>query len=321
MKPLQPLLTVSAPPHVHCGRTIRGYMAAHILALAPAAVMAVAVFGVGALRVMALAVAASVIVEALCGKVMKVESKVDDFSAVYTGLLLAFLLPASAPWWLVVMGSTVSIVLGKMIFGGLGGNPLCSPLVGWAACRISWPTIMDTDASMLMSTLPAPLHQLKFFGLQAVQNTDYLSLALGNQLGGLGAVQVLALLAGGVFLLIRGYIRLETPLAFLAGLLATAWVYQAIDPAANPSPLFHLLAGGTVFGAFFLATDSSSSPIGLIPSILFGLTTGAMVVIIRVYGVYPDGVPFAVLLTNLFTPLFDRIRPKPFGAAMLKGGR
>jgi len=313
LKPLTPMLTVAVPPHIHCGRTIQRYVLETLLALLPAAILAVAAFGMDALRVMALSCSVAVITEAACNRLMKREPSVDDYSALLTGLLFAFLLPASAPWWLVAIGSVASIALGKMIFGGLGGNPLAPPLVGWALCRISWASFMDTNATMLMSDLPAPLQQLKYFGLDTVSSLDPVSLLLGNQLGGLGEVQVAALIAGGVFLLLRGHIRWQIPFGFLAGLLATAFIYRLMDPTTYAPPLFHLLAGGAVFGAFFLATDESSSPIGAIPALLFGLMAGAMVVIIRVYGIYPDGVPFAILLANLFTPLLDRIRPKPFG--------
>lgn len=314
-KPLDPILVVSVPPHVHCGNTIKGYIRDTLIALLPALIMAVVAFGVSALRVVALSCAVAVLAEAISNRATKTEQSIDDFSALYTGLLFAFLLPASAPWWLVTIGSASSIILGKMIFGGLGANPLSSPLIGWATCRISWGETMDTNATMLMSDLPAPLQDLKFFGVDAIQSLDYTSLLLGNQLGGLGEVQIGALLLGAAFLLVRRHITWQVPTAFIAGVLITAWIYQLIDPTAYASPLFHLLAGGTLFGAFFLATDPASSPIGTIPSIIFGLMAGVMVIIIRVYGIYPDGVPFAILLANLFTPLLDRIRPKPFGGS------
>lgn len=312
-RPIQPILTVTVPPHVHCGRTIKGYMAETLVSLMPALIMAVIAFGMGAMRVVALSCAVAVISEAICNRATKQEQAIDDFSAIHTGLLFAFLLPASAPWWLVTIGSASSIVLGKMIFGGLGGNPLCVPLVGWAVCRISWGPTMDTNATMLMSELPAPLQMLKYFGVESVQSLDSMSLMLGNQLGGLGEIQVLALLAGGIFLIVRRHISWEIPTAFIVGVLATGYIYQLIDAKAYASPLFHLLSGGTLFGAFFLATEPASSPTGRIPALIYGLVAGIMVIVIRVYGIYPDGVPFAVLLANLFTPLLDRIRPKPFG--------
>jgi len=313
LRPQHPILTVSMAPHVHCGRSIRGHMGETIVALAPTVIMAAMAFGMDAVRVMALSCAVAVTAEALCNKLAGRDLAVDDLSALLTGLLFACLLPASAPWWLVTVGSASSIGLGKAIFGGLGATPLCPPLVGWAICAVSWPRFMDTNATMLGSTLPDPLQQWKYFGTDAVAGLDPMALFTGHQLGGLGAVHVAALLAGGVFLLIRRHITWEIPAAFIAGLLSTAWIYQLIDPAAHAAPLFHLLTGSAVFGAFFLVTDPASSPIGRIPSLLYGLLAGIMVVIIRVYGIYPDGVPFAILLANLFTPLLDRIRPRPFG--------
>ncbi|NDV20572.1 electron transporter RnfD [Pseudodesulfovibrio sp. JC047] len=313
LKPLAPILTVASPPHIHCGRTIHRYMLDTLLALCPAVIMAVVIFGMNALRVMALSCAVAVVTDVLCSHLMKREQAVNDWSSLLTGLLFAFLLPASTPWWLVLIGSSASIFLGKMIFGGLGSTPLCAPLVGWTLCRISWGDIMDTNATMLHSQLPAPLQQLKFFGLESIRSIEYSSLALGKQLGGLGEVHILVMVLGGLFLLFRRHIRWSIPTGFILGLLLTAWIYFLIDPTTYAPPFFHLMAGGALFGAFFLATDPASSPIGTIPSLLFGFMAGAMVIIIRVYGIYPDGVPFAILLANLFTPLLDRIRPKPFG--------
>ena len=308
------LYTMAAPPHWHCGRTVPGVMKQYILALLPAALMAVVTYGFPALRVMALSCATAVAVEALCCKVMGRPSSVDDFHAVLIGLLLAFLLPAMAPWWLVMVGAALSIFVAKMLFGGLGGNPLCPPLVGWAILTLSWKTQMDPGAMVLATSLVDPLIQLKYMGLAAAQKMSYADLLLGRQLGGLGASQVLALLAGAAFLVSRGLLKLYVPLSFLAGVLLTGLVYFLMNGAAYPNPVFHLLTGSVVLGACFLATDPNSSPVNRTAMVLFGLTCGIMTVIIRVYGIYPDGVPFAILFANLFTPMFDLIRPKPFGA-------
>ncbi|MDY7000983.1 MAG: RnfABCDGE type electron transport complex subunit D [Thermodesulfobacteriota bacterium] len=308
------ILTVAGAPHWHCGRTVSGYMLHTILALMPAAVMAVGYYGIDALRVMALSCSTAVVVEMLCLRAMEREVTVDDYSAVLSGLLFAFLLPASAPWWLVIIGSAVSIALGKMLFGGLGGNPLCAPLVGWAVCRISWINHMDIDASMLNTEMVNPLSQLKYFGLAAASQFSYSDLFFGNQLGALGSVQIVGLLIGGAYLLARRQIRYQIPAAFIAGLLVTALIYYWIDSAVYAPPLFHLLTGSVILGAFFLATDSATSPVGNTAMIIFGLLAGSLVIIVRVYGAYPDGVPFAILLANLLMPLLDRIRPKPFGA-------
>lgn len=314
MKPLNPFaLTVSVPPHRHCSVTVRGRMLTILLAMAPAALMAANTFGFPAIRVMALAMSSAVLAEVACCRFMEQESKIEDLHAFTVGLGFAFLLPASAPWWLVAFGSAASIVIGKMMFGPLGGSPFCAPVVGWAVCRISWPAFMDIDASMLTTDLTYPLAQLKNFGLDAVQIMDARALFLGKQLGGLGAVNVAGVLLGGMFLVLRKHISSIIPVGVLAGVSVTAWLLNMTDPAVYAPPVFHLLTGSTVFAAFFLATDGPSSPNRQLPMLLFGLLAGTLIVVIRTYGIYPDGVPFAILLANLFTPALERIRPKVFG--------
>jgi Na+-translocating ferredoxin:NAD+ oxidoreductase subunit D len=308
-----PFLSVSSPPYWHSGRTIKGVMVDYIIALIPALALAVYYYGLNALSVVSLSVATAVVVEALCLKLMERDVSVDDYSAVVVGILFAFLLPAQAPWWVVVVGATISVALGKMVFGGLGANPISAPLIGWAALQISWPEAMNVNIAMLASPLENPLTQLKFVGLQGV-DVSHWDMLIGAQLGYLGSTQVLALLIGGGFLLARRGIRFHIPAAFLGGVFLTGLIYWTIDSSIYPNPMFHLLAGSTVFGAFFLATDPSSSPVGSSAMLLYGILGGAMVVIIRVYGIYPDGVPFAILLASLFASLLDQIRPKPFGA-------
>jgi electron transport complex protein RnfD len=286
----------------------------HLIALLPAVLMAMVHFGFEAFRVLALAGATAVAVEAVCLKLMNREITVDNYSALFTGVAVAFLLPPTAPWWLVIIGATTAIVLGRIVFGGLGANPLCAPLVAWAVCRLSWPAPMDMDLNLLHTTLNYPLTQLKYFGTSSLYQFGYDDLLLGNQIGGLGTSQVLALLLGGAYLLIRKQIRWFIPAAFIGAVFVTAWLFHLSDPNQYAAPMFHVLAGGVMFGAFFLAADPSSSPVGKVPMLLFGAIAGIMVVVIRVYGVYPDGVPFAILLANLLSPLLDRVRPKPFGA-------
>lgn len=307
------LFTVAAPPHWHSGRTVTLVMLETILALLPAAGMAVYYYGFPALRVMALSCATAVAAEALCCKVMERESSVDDFHAVLVGLLFAFLLPATAPWWLVMVGATISIVLGKMLFGGLGGNPLCPPIVGWTVLAISWKTLIDPDAMVLNTDLVNPLTQLKYMGLLAALKVNFANMFVGRQLGPLGGTQVAALFAGGAYLAARGHLKLTIPLSYLIGVFLAAEFFMAKDVFVHPTPIFHVFAGSTVLGAFFLATDPNSSPVNKTAMLLFGLTCGIMTVVIRVYGIYMDGVPFAILLANLFTPMFDLIKPKPFG--------
>ena len=308
----EPVLTVSTAPHWHCGRSVSGLMLETILALLPVTLLAIMQFGFEAARVMALSCVVAVVTEAICLKITGRDVSIDDYSSLLTGLLFAFLLPASAPWWLVIVGSSLSIILGRILFGGPGASPLCAPLVAWAVCKISWKYLMDIDLSMLNTEYLYPLSQLKLYGPEAASGFNYLDLFLGKQLGGLGAVQVSGVLLGGIYLIVRKHIRPHIPLAFLAGVFITASIYFFIDDTRYANPFFHLLTGSVIFGAFFLATDSASSPVGHIPMILFGLIGGIFVIIIRVYSVYPDGVPFAILLANLLTPILDKIRPKPF---------
>jgi len=314
MKTIIPFhLTVSVPPHRHYGTSIRGRMFAILLAMLPAATMGLANYGMPALRVMCLSMSAAIFTEALCHWLMESKSELENLHAFIVGLSFAFLLPASAPWWLVTFGSATSIILGKMIFGPLGGSPFCAPLIGWAVCRISWPAFMDIDASMLSADLTFPLAQLKDFGLNSVMITDTKQLFLGKQLGGLGAVQIAGILLGGIILVAKRHVSSIIPMGVIGGVCITAGLFNMLNPNIYATPGFHLLTGSTLFGAFFLATDGSSSPNRQIPMLLFGLLIGIMIVLIRIYGSYPDGVPFAILIANLFTPVFERIRPRPFG--------
>lgn len=308
------LLAVSAPPFWHCGRTITKSMYLTVLALLPAAIMAVYTWGLPALRVMSLSVAVAVCTEELCSRLMHRTSRTSNFSAVVTGLLFSFLLPAASPWWLVAFGSFLCIAIGKMAFGGLGSSPLSPALVGWAALFISWPLLMNPNAVELNTTLIDPLVRLKFFGVSSVEGISTLDLIFGQQLGALGASQTGLLLLGGMFLCARGVVRWEISVSFVLGLLVTAAIFQGVNPEQYASPIFHLFTGSTILGAFFLATEASCSPNRVIPMVLYGLTGGVLVMLIRNFGVYTDGVPFAILLINLLMPQLENIRPKPFGA-------
>jgi electron transport complex protein RnfD len=305
--------SVAAAPFWHCGKTLQSNMIQTLLALLPVAAMAVYRYGFDALSVMAWACLTAVVTEVLVQKLMGQEPTADDFSALVDGLLLAFLLPATVPAWMVVVGSAAMIILGRMVFGGFGGSPLSAPAVGWGILAISWPDFMDLNGMLLKWDLIEPLSELKYFGLDAIANVSPLSQLLGDNLGALGASQAGLIILAGVYLMSRGILRWFIPVSFLAGVLVTGLIYSLIDPQAYASPIFHLLSGSTLLAAFFLMPYPSSSPAWRLPMLLFGFFGGAMVVIIRTYGIYPDGACFAVLLANLGTPLFDLIQPKPFG--------
>ncbi|MGE4440605.1 MAG: RnfABCDGE type electron transport complex subunit D [Desulfomicrobium sp.] len=307
------IYSVATAPLWHSGRTLQKNMLQTLLALLPVIAMAVYRYGYDAVEVMAWAGLTAVVTEALVQKIMKQAPTSDDFSALVDGLLFAYLLPATAPVWMVVIGSAIMIILGRMVFGGYGGSPICAPALGWAVLAISWPDFMDLNGMLLKWDLIEPLSELKYFGLDAISSVTPMSLLLGENLGALGASQALMVLVGGVYLLSRGVLRWFIPVSFLAGVVLTGLVYNLIDPQLYASPLFHLLSGSTLLAAFFLMPYPSSSPAWRLPMLLFGFFGGVMVIIIRTYGVYPDGVPFAILLANLCTPLFDLIQPKPFG--------
>lgn len=307
------IYSVATAPLWHSGRTLQKNMLQTLLALLPVIAMAVYRYGYDAVEVMAWAGLTAVVTEALVQKIMKQAPTSDDFSALVDGLLFAFLLPGTAPVWMVVIGSAIMIILGRMVFGGYGGSPICAPALGWAVLAISWPDFMDLNGMLLKWDLIEPLSELKYFGLDAISSVTPMSLLLGENLGALGASQALMVLVGGVYLLSRGVLRWFIPVSFLAGVVLTGLVYNLIDPQLYASPLFHLLSGSTLLAAFFLMPYPSSSPVWRLPMLLFGFFGGVMVIIIRTYGVYPDGVPFAILLANLCTPLFDLIQPKPFG--------
>lgn len=313
LKTLMPLFTVDTPPYMHLGFTIRGMIRDTVIALLPAAILAVVAFGVGPIRVMALSMGTAIFADAFCLYLQKRDMRLYDGTALVTGLIFAFLLPPGAPWWLVIIGAAVCSILGRQIFGGLGANPLCPALVGWAVLTISWPTYMDPTAMTLDTDFVDPLLQLKLFGLQSLPEGSEAALFLGQQLGGLGSSQIAAVLAGGFYMLLRRVVRWEIVLSYVLGVVATASLFWCIDPQAYLRPDMYFLTGCTVFAAFFLVTDSSSSPVGPIGMVLFGLLAGTLTVLIRVYGIYPDGAPFAVLVANLATPLLDMIRPVPYG--------
>jgi electron transport complex protein RnfD len=284
-----------------------------LLALLPAAVMAVYRYGYDAAEVIAWAGLTAVVTEFLMQKWMAQDSTSDDFSALFDGVVFAFLLPATVPVWLVVIGSAVTVILGRMVFGGFGGSPVCAPAVGWAVMTVSWPDFMDLNGMLLKWDLVEPLSELKYFGLDAVSGITPTSLLLGENLGALGASQVLLVALGGVYLLATKQLRWFIPVSFLVGVFLTGLVYNIIDPQLYAPPLFHLLSGGTMLAAFFLMPYPSASPVWKLPMLLYGLFGGALLIIIRTYGIYPDGTAFAVLLINLCTPLIDLIQPKPFG--------
>jgi len=313
----QVLLTVSAPPFRHCGAGIARSSYLAMAALAPAAAAGVLHYGVGALAVVSLSVAACMISEALMQKLLGRPVTIRDGSAALTGVLLAMLLPAGAPWWVVVVGAVSAIVVGKQIYGGLGSHPLNATLVGWVMIRISWALHMDADVTLV--NLPgltglSPLVSLRGGYVDLVNLKD---LMLGHVVGTIGSAGLLVLAGGAVLALLR-VVKWEVSLAFLAGaFLGFLLLGSRVLPegsSASVSPLTLMFAGPVMLGAFFLATDAPSSPTQPAGMWIYGAGAGFLSVLIQVYGNYYDaGVPFGILLVSLACPLLDKIRPKALG--------
>jgi electron transport complex protein RnfD len=233
------------------------------------------VHGWGALARLALAAGAAVLFELVVARLMRQKVRVGDLSALGQGLLLALLLPPTAPWWLLLLGVAVALFVGKLIFGGTGGYPLHPVLVGWAVLLLSWGNRVYPVDGALLGTAWTP-----------------------------------AVWIGGLALLLLGHLRWQAPVGMIVGVGLTAAALRQVYPDV-PVPLEQLGQGVLVLGAFFLATDPTVTPANAWPRLLYGLLAGALVVVLRHFGTWPEPVPFALLLTSLMTPLLDRLRPRP----------
>lgn len=308
---------VAHAPFWHDGSQISTKNYHIMLAALPAVFMGISQYGAPALGVIALSMACAMIWELIMNVSMGKPFSIGDGSAAVTGLLLGMLMPATAPWWVVALGTLLAIVVGKQIFGGIGFNPLNPPLLALAMLVMSFKGVFDFNEALLDYDLgfamTYPLADLKAFGPAAIQKFSIGDLFMGKQAGALGSTFGLGLLIGGLYLLIRGYMRWEISLSFLAGVFITAWLFNLSDADKYAGPMFHLFTGYTLIAAFFLVGEDSSSPANFIPMLIFGALAGLMTVLIRNIGAYVDGVPFSILLLNLANPLLDKIRPKAIG--------
>lgn len=326
-------LITSAAPHVHSGDSVQKNMLLVILALLPAFVVSVIAFGRGALITTCISIVACVLTEWCITKYMlKREPSLLDLSAVLTGLLLAMNLPSNLPWWMVVLGSVFAIGIGKMVFGGLGQNLFNPALVGRVFLLISFPAAMTTwpvakgfaTKYLDAETAATPLSYMK----QAVAGhqqfeldswlDSFLSCVPDHIMGGsMGEISALALLIGGIFLLCTRVISWHIPVS----ILGTVAVFSAILSAfgIGSGPLTHLLTGGIMLGAIFMATDYVTSPMAAWGKIIYGIGIGVIVVVIRTWGSYPEGMSFAILIMNACVPLLDAyVGPKRFGEVVKK---
>ncbi len=311
-------LTVSLSPHIHSGNTVGGAMYGVLIALIPALLVSFYNFGLGAIIVTLTSAAACVFFEFIIQKyVMKQRATICDGSALLTGVLLAFNLPSNIPIWIILIGALVSIGVAKMSFGGLGNNIFNPALVGRVFLLISFPVQMTSwpEPGQLTSYLDAttaatPLAVIK---MNVVNHFSVLDMALGNTPGSLGEMSAIALLLGLGYMLWKKIITWHIPVSIFASAAVMAVI-------VGLNPLEQLLAGGLMIGAIYMATDYVSSPMTKKGMIIYGVMIGFLTIIIRRFGAYPEGVSFAILIMNAFTPLINKyVKPKRFGEVVNNG--
>lgn len=303
-------LTVSSSPHIRASHNTSSIMRDVIIALVPAFIAGVIFFGMKAVTLTAICVLTSVLTEAIVQKLMKKEITIKDYSAVVTGILLAFNLPITASWWLAVVGSVIAIALVKQCFGGLGQNFMNPALAARAVLVASWPTRMTSTAftwpqSADTITGATPLALIKSGVTEGLPS--YMDLLIGNVAGCIGEVSALALILGGLYLIARGIISWKIPVVYIFTVALFAFVF-------GQDPTYHILAGGLMLGAFFMATDYSSSPVNPRAQVIYAIGCGVLTSVIRLWGGYPEGVSYSILIMNVATPLIERFTiPRVYG--------
>ena len=326
-------LTISGSPHVHDKDNVSKIMRIVIFAMLPAMIGSIFLFGIGALKIFTVSIIACILFEWLIQKyLIKGPNTINDGSAIVTGILLAFNVPSNLPIWIMIIGALVAIGVAKMSFGGLGKNPFNPALVGRVFLLISWPVQMTSwpkpieSATQLTDVItgPTPLNILKESTSvsEAISNPampDYMNMLLGNMGGSIGEISALLLILGAAFMLFKKVITWHIPFSFLLGAVLFSGILWLINPEIYIDPVFHLLTGGIILGAFFMATDMVSSPMTFWGMLIFGFMAGVLTIIIRIFGAYPEGVSFAILIMNAFVPLLNKIKPKRFGEVVSNG--
>lgn len=323
-------LFAAPSPHIHGGENTRRIMLDVILALVPALAVSTYVMGWRALFITGVAVAGCVVLEYIISRfLLKRGSTIGDLSAIVTGMLLAFNLPVGIPWWIVLIGAVVAIGVGKMTFGGLGCNPFNPALTGRIFLLIAYPVQMTDWTTNVPDAISGStaLAEVKYSTYDVAGNivldrmnlesVDFLGMFGGTMNGSLGEIASLALILGGLYLLWRKVITWHIPVAVL-GTMAVFALCVALGIGGGALcyelPLFHILAGGALLGAIFMATDYSTSPMTHKGMLLYGVGIGLLTMIIRLWGAYPEGMSFAIFIMNAATPLINKyLRPKRFG--------
>ena len=306
-------MLVSPSPHIHANVSTRSLMLDVIIAITPAIVVSVLFYGWSELLILAVSVASCVLLEwAITKYMLKAPSTIGDLSAVVTGLLLAMNLPSTTPWWVVFIGALVSIGVAKMTFGGIGQNPFNPAITGRVFLLISFPTYM-TDWTVPQGFIHSSdavsgatlLGRYAEGGVEAVAGTDYLNTLFLNIGGSAGEISTLALLVGFAYLLVRKVIKPWITLSIFATIAVFSGIFWMIDPSTYTDPLFNLLTGGVVLGACFMATDYVTSPMSNLGGVIYGIGIGLLVMLIRYFGAYPEGMSFAILIMNMVVPLLN----------------
>lgn len=324
-------IIISGSPHVHSDQSVKKIMFGVIYALIPAFLVSIYFFGLDALLLTVVSVAACLLFEYLIQKyIIKGDITITDGSAVITGILLAFNVPSNLPVWIIIIGAFVSIGIAKMAFGGIGKNIFNPALVGRVFLLLSFPVQMTSwpvANPMFMPQItdaitgPTALGILKE-GLQAGKTVQelmpelpsYVNDLLGNQGGSIGEVSAIALLIGAVYLFYRKIITWHIPVAYLGSAFVFSGIMHLINPSLYVTLFFHLIAGGMILGVFYMATDMVTSPMSPKGMIIFGVGCGIITMLIRIWGSYPEGVSFAILIMNAVTPLINRgFKPARFG--------
>jgi len=329
-------ITISPSPHVYEDTSVKRLMYDVVIALLPALAMSIYFFGMGAIIVTLVAVVSCLAFEWLIQKfILKQEPTITDGSAIVTGVLLAFNVPSNLPIGIIILGSLFAIGVAKMTFGGLGNNPFNPALAGRVFLLISFPVQMTSwpipsgfktgyaDAV----TGATPLGLVKEGLAKGDQMSDLMSkipshmeMFYGRMGGSMGEIAAAALILGFAYLLIRKVITWHIPVSIILTITVFTGILWYINPETNADPLFHLLTGGVMLGAIFMATDYVTSPMTTKGMWIFGIGIGILTVLIRVFGAYPEGVSFAILIMNAFVPLINKyVKPKRFGEEVNHG--
>lgn len=324
-------IIVSSSPHVHSERTSEKLMYDVVIALLPVFLVSLYVFGISALIATFTAIISCLLFEYLIQKfLLKTKTTIADGSALITGILLAFNLPAGIPVWMIVVGSLVAIGVGKLSFGGLGFNIFNPALVGRVFLLVSfpvqmtlWPVPIENNTTLVDAVTGATTLGLIKEGVQFGQSMSEIStqipstadMFMGLTSGSIGEMSALALLIGGIFLIGRKVISWHIPVTVLATMAVVTGIFWMADPEYYANPLIHVLSGGAILGAFYMATDLVTSPVTKKGMVIFAIGIGLITVVIRLFGSYPEGISFAILIMNAFVPLINRyFKPRRFGS-------